>query len=77
MINQNFMVNADYDWIVFCWLFGSMINLPKGWPMYCKDIKQIIDSKGNPKIPFKPQEEHNALYDTIWTKRVYDWIIKL
>jgi 3' exoribonuclease, RNase T-like len=68
---------ADYDWVVFCWLFGSMINLPKSWPMYCKDIKQIIDDKGNPRIPFKSLKEHNALSDVIWTKRVYEWIIKL
>jgi len=34
---------ADYDWVVFCWLFGRMIDLPKGFPMYCKDLKQILD----------------------------------
>jgi hypothetical protein len=36
---------ADYDWVVFCWIFGKMIDLPKGFPMYCKDLKQILDSK--------------------------------
>lgn len=36
---------ADYDWVVFCWLFGKMIDLPKGFPMYCKDLKQMIDDK--------------------------------
>nr|WP_315173552.1 3'-5' exoribonuclease [uncultured Flavobacterium sp.] len=35
---------ADYDWVVFCWLFGKMIDLPKGFPMYCKDLKQMMDS---------------------------------
>lgn len=35
---------ADYDWVVFCWLFGRMIDLPKDFPMYCKDLKQDIDS---------------------------------
>ena len=34
---------ADYDWVVFCWLFGKMINLPKGFPMYCVDLKQTLD----------------------------------
>ena len=38
---------ADYDWVVFCWLFGSMMNLPKGFPMYCRDLKQIIDEKAS------------------------------
>lgn len=36
---------ADYDWVVFCWLFGYMIDLPKGFPMYCKDLKQIMDER--------------------------------
>jgi hypothetical protein len=34
---------ADYDWVVFCSLFGRMIDLPKGFPMYCKDLKQMLD----------------------------------
>ena len=34
---------ADYDWVVFCWLFGKMIDLPKGFPMYCNDLKQIFE----------------------------------
>ncbi len=36
---------ADYDWVVFCSLFGRMIDLPKGFPMYCRDLKQIMDDK--------------------------------
>jgi hypothetical protein len=36
---------ADYDWVVFCWLFGKMIDLPKGFPMYCTDLKQELDKK--------------------------------
>lgn len=35
---------ADYDWVVFCQLFGRMIDLPKGFPMYCKDLKQQLDA---------------------------------
>lgn len=36
---------SDYDWVVFCWLYGTMIMLPKGYPMYCKDLKQMFDEK--------------------------------
>ena len=36
---------ADYDWCLFCSLFGRMIDLPKGFPMYCKDLKQTFDYK--------------------------------
>lgn len=34
---------GDYDWVVFCWLFGKMIDLPKGFPMYSKDLKKLLD----------------------------------
>jgi hypothetical protein len=36
---------ADYDWVVFCSLFGTMMDLPKGFPMYCRDLKQMLDEK--------------------------------
>ncbi|WP_418360154.1 hypothetical protein [Sphingobacterium detergens] len=35
---------ADYDHVVFCWLFGSMINLPEGFPKFTYDLKQMINS---------------------------------
>ena len=35
---------ADYDWVLFCSLFGRMISLPKGFPMYCNDLKQMLDT---------------------------------
>src|SRR5574342_101830 len=34
---------CDYDWVLFCSLFGRMIDLPKGFPMYCIDLKQQLD----------------------------------
>lgn len=36
---------ADYDWVAFCWLFGKMIDLPNGFPMYCNDLKQMLDER--------------------------------
>ena len=36
---------SDYDWVVFCQLFGTMMDLPKGFPMYCNDLKQELDRK--------------------------------
>lgn len=34
---------ADYDWVAFCSLYGSMVDLPKGFPKYCRDLKQMLD----------------------------------
>lgn len=36
---------ADYDWVLLCSLFGRMIDLPKGFPMYCRDLKQMMDDQ--------------------------------
>lgn len=36
---------CDYDWVVFCWLFGRMIDLPSNFPMYCVDVEQILNEK--------------------------------
>lgn len=61
---------ADYDWVALCQLFGRMIDLPKGWPMYCRDLKQLLDMVGNPKFP-KQENEHHALADAKWTKDIF------
>ena len=47
---------SDYDWVVFCWLFGKMINLPKGFPMYCIDLKQILDERAKRWLGNMPQQ---------------------
>lgn len=65
---------ADYDWVVFCWLFGAMINLPQGWPMYCRDIKQLADELGNP--PLRQSSHHHALEDAEVAAANYRFLMK-
>jgi hypothetical protein len=67
---------ADYDWVALCQLYGTMMELPKGWPMYCRDIKQLCDSVGNPRLT-KSQLEHNALADARWNKEQYEMLVGL
>ncbi len=112
---------ADYHWVSFCSLFGRMIDLPKGFPMYCKDLKQILDEKANIirdkiinnwinykddaykfdkrfdgyektteggikwlrdnpnkyyKYP-KQENEHNALDDAKWNKKLHEFLNQL
>ena len=67
---------ADYDWVVVAQMFGRMIDLPKGWPMYCRDIKQFAMELGNPKLPASGKGEHNALSDARWNKVAYDFLIE-
>lgn len=81
---------SDYDWVVFCWIFGRMIDLPKGFPMYCIDLKQIYDEKNkfnNEQYKVgklktfadypKQQNEHNALSDAKWNYELYKFLSKL
>lgn len=68
---------ADYDWVVFCQLFGTMMDLPEGFPMYCRDIKQECDRLGNPKLPEQGKGEHNALDDARWNKKAYEFLAQL
>lgn len=82
---------ADYDWVVFCSLFGRMIDLPYGFPMYCRDLKQMIDEKAEKHSPLtleanlamiknspgypKQQNEHNALDDARWNLNLYKFLV--
>jgi hypothetical protein len=70
---------ADYDWVVFCQIFGSMIDLPKGWPMYCRDLKQWADEIGLDKkaYPAKPVHEHHAIADAEWNKMFWGILKRL
>lgn len=68
---------ADYDWVVFCRLFGRMIDLPKGMPMWCIDLKQMmwerqLDSDWKQRVCPDPEGEHNALVDARWNKKLYE-----
>ena len=65
---------ADYDWVALCQLYGRMVDLPKGWPKYCRDLKQLLDDKGNPPLQ-KTKNEHHALADARWIKNAYFYLM--
>lgn len=75
---------SDYDWVVFCWIFGTMMDLPTGFPMYCKDLKQMLDEvapteefligiKNHPDYP-QQKDEHNALADARWNLELFRFL---
>jgi hypothetical protein len=63
---------ADYDWVVLCQLFGRMMDLPEGWPMYCRDIKQWADELGCETLPLQEGAEHHALADALWCREAWE-----
>lgn len=73
---------CNYDWVVFCWIFGDMNALPKNFPMYCNDLQQLKTFifkhkkgtlKGCPKQDW--EKEHNALDDAIHVKECYEFLM--
>lgn len=65
---------ADYDHVAFAQLFGTMMDLPHGYPMYTKDIKQWCDALGSPMLPRQEKDEHNALADARWNRVMWDYL---
>ena len=70
---------ADYDWVLFCRIFGRMIELPRHFPMYCMDLKQVmvhmnLDKEWKRANCPDPEGEHNALVDARWNLQLYNTI---
>ncbi len=66
-----------YDWVVFCWLFGSMTEQPFHFPQLCMDIKQWAIELGDPELPHQSGGRHNALADARWTKEAWTFLAGL
>lgn len=72
---------ADYDWVVTCWLFGRMIDLPESFPFHCLDLKQMMVERGldgNWKDLVCPQDhgKHQAIFDARWNRFLYEAIMR-
>lgn len=65
---------SAYDHVALCQLFGRMIDLPTGFPMYTNDLKSEIARLGNPRVPEQATGLHNALSDAIWNKETYKYL---
>jgi len=65
---------ADYDWVVMCQLFGTMMDLPNNYPMYCMDIKQWCKHLGDPELPKQAKGLHNALDDARHNKVMWNFL---
>lgn len=64
--------NGAYDWVAFCQLFGHIRDLPKGYPWYSNDIKQLWHMLGKPVLPEQKNAAHHALHDAEWNKTAWN-----
>lgn len=65
---------ASCDWVVFYQLFGEMVNLPKHFPKFVRDLKTHaldIGYTGKFKVLLPDEGHHDALCDARWNKKVH------
>lgn len=59
-----------YDHVALCQLWGRMIDLPEGVPMFTHELMQLWEDAGRPEMP--PQDnEHDALADARWNRALF------
>ncbi|MFE2751589.1 3'-5' exoribonuclease domain-containing protein [Actinosynnema sp. NPDC059335] len=54
---------SAYDHVALAQLWGRMIDLPEGMPMFTRDLKQECARLGDPRLPDQLEGEHDALAD--------------
>lgn len=54
---------SAYDHVALSWLFGKMIDLPKGFPMYTIDLKQTFDEKQESREKLEKMLLDSDLYE--------------
>jgi hypothetical protein len=54
---------AAYDHVVLAQLWGAMPALPREIPRFTKELRQVWDDKGRPRLPDAAADRHDALVD--------------
>lgn len=62
-----------YDHVVLAQLFGPMIDLPDGIPMYTHDLRALIDYLPDDTLPKQAGGVHDALEDARWAKLAHTY----
>lgn len=66
---------AAYDHVVLAQLWGPMINLPKGIPMFTNGIQQELRKHPAPDTaPKQAEGEHHAIADARHVRALWEWL---
>jgi hypothetical protein len=65
-----------YDWVALCQLYGPMVGLPEELPKHFKELKQLADDLGDPRIPPQRGIAHHALADARHNRFRHQWLIQ-
>ena len=52
-----------YDHVVLCQLWGPMTDLPPAIPRFTRELRQLWEDRGCPRMPPRPRDAHDALVD--------------
>lgn len=52
-----------YDHVVLCQLWGPMTELPAAMPRFTRELRQLWEDRGRPKMPPRSPDAHDALVD--------------
>jgi len=52
-----------YDHVVLCQLWGPMTHLPPAMPRFTRELRQLWEDRGRPRLPRRPPDVHDALVD--------------
>lgn len=63
-----------YDWLTFTQIFGGFLDLPRGWPQLCFDLRQEATLKGVKRLPVQLSIKHHALNDAVWHRDIHNYI---
>lgn len=61
---------AAYDHVALAQLWGRMISLPKGIPMFTHDLQQLLETMPDFEKPEQDGTEHDALADAHYVMKV-------
>lgn len=67
-----------YDHVMLAQMYGEMVSLPKGFPMYTRDLQQEIERLKVERslLPGQdPDSAHDALADACWHKKIGDFLL--
>jgi hypothetical protein len=61
-----------YDHVALCQLWGRMTSLPRPFPRFTLDVRQLWEHLGRPPLPVQETGLHDALADARHVKVKYD-----
>lgn len=68
---------SAYDHVVLAQLFGTMLDLPEGIPMFTNDVRSLVDWTGVDRLPAQGNGVHDALADARHVKQMFEHIVRV